>query len=654
MQAKSFQRAFPNREFARGRVRWVWLCSIVGSVLLCAFLFNIFLIADLLDTRGRLEIGKEHIAELERLAGSLDEMPRAVTPSDVTFEDSGILPTIWSNRNRYTGQWLGRMYQRFGILHEKYNALLLLVVSSAAIGLLRRLLLSYARKLSNQVGINLATRMRKSLHRQAMRLGPSDLQHDAPRQVLILFAQDAGELQHAVSCWVRGICKEPVEILFLITLALIANWWVTVQCLIPILACWYVIKRGSQRTEQAQKLTDSRAEDQLKLLEEGFSKARLVRGYGLEQYEHDQFQKHLDHYNADLAVKERTLGWLRWGTRLLLFGCLSMILYFMAVKVFLPPEMPGSLAFSKMLMLIVIFLLIYRSVNNLWELPATRNSAALAADRIYRYLDRIPEVGQAVGAKFLQPLEKTLQFEAVSYTLPNRKKLLNAFDMKLSAGGNTAFVSLDPLEARAAAYLLPRYIEPQTGRVLFDGEDIAWVTLESLRAETIYVGGSDPCFTGSVFDNISGGSKEYSKQAVTEASKKTHAHNFIVKLPQGYETMLGEHGEMLSAGERFRLSLARAILRKPALLIIDEPDESLDEDTKSMVDDAYNRIVNDRTVIFLPKRLSTLRRADQIVLIHKGKVEAVGEHEVLIRQSALYRHWEYIKYNEFRHDLVPV
>jgi ABC-type multidrug transport system fused ATPase/permease subunit len=238
--------------------------------------------------------------------------------------------------------------------------------------------------------------------------------------------------------------------------------------------------------------------------------------------------------------------------------------------------------------------------------------------------------------------------ESVTYNLPDKRKLLDKLDLQLPAGDVTAIVSLDPLEARAIAYLLPRFIEPQSGRILFDGDDIAWVTLESLRAETIYVGGADPFFTGTVYENISGGDTQFSLSDVTDAAKITHAHNFIVRLAQGYETLLGEHGEQLDAGESFRLGLARAMLRKPALLIVEEPEAPLNEDTKTLLDDAYNRILRDRTVIFLPTRLSTLRRAQRIVLVHEGKVEGIGTHAALVQKSALYRHWEYMRYNQFR------
>jgi ATP-binding cassette subfamily B protein len=289
----------------------------------------------------------------------------------------------------------------------------------------------------------------------------------------------------------------------------------------------------------------------------------------------------------------------------------------------------------------------------LWDLPNWLLKGSHAADRIYRYLNQIPAVSQAVGAKFLEPVQRSIVFEAVSYTLLNKRKLLDGVDLRLAAGEVIAVVSFDPLEARALACMLPRFIEPQSGRILFDGEDIAWGTLESLRAESVYVGGADPFFTGTVAENIICSHSSYTLPDVTEAAKTAHAHNFILKLPQGYETVIGEHGERLDAGQGFRLGLARAVVRDPAIMIIEEPNEAMDDDTKSLLDDSYNRIVRGRTVVFLPSRLSTLRRADTVVFLHHGTVESQGSYAELVKGSSLFRHWEYMRFNQFRRELEP-
>ncbi|MFK7779262.1 MAG: ABC transporter ATP-binding protein, partial [Gimesia sp.] len=392
-------------------------------------------------------------------------------------------------------------------------------------------------------------------------------------------------------------------------------------------------------------------ESELSLLAENVRSTRLVRGYGMETLEHEHFQNHLEKYTDNIDQLKRVEGWGHRVARALAVFCSCLVLFLVGYKVLVNPT---GLPLSAAVLIVVIFAFFYIPVSGLYGLLDIRSKANIAASSIYRYLNRIPEVSQAVGAKFLEPLSQSLQFENVSYSLSGQdSKILDGFDLKIPAGMSMAFVSMEELAPRAVTYLIPRFIEPKSGRILMDGEDTAWVTLESLRAEAIYVSGNDPSLTGTVKENIRCGDERFSLQEIIAASKEAHAHQFIQNLPLGYETVLGQHGEDLTIGERFRLGLARALLRKPALMIIEEPSGTLDEDTKTLLDDAYARIFQDRTILIIPSRITTLRRVDQVVLIHEGKVDGVDKQSNLLKKSALYRHWEYTRFNQFRHSHEP-
>jgi ABC-type multidrug transport system fused ATPase/permease subunit len=266
---------------------------------------------------------------------------------------------------------------------------------------------------------------------------------------------------------------------------------------------------------------------------------------------------------------------------------------------------------------------------------------------VKRYLGEIPEVGQAVGARFVEPVSKEIVFEGVSY-LHHGRPILEKLNVSFPAHTTTALVSPEPLTARVLAQLLPRFIEPQVGRILFDNQDIAFGTLESLRTETMFVSGRDSILTGTILENLTCGDSSISLPDATEAAKKSHAHNFIARLPQGYETVVGERGVTLDSGECFRLAIARALLRDPAVLIIEEPDVSLDDDAKSLLDDVFARITPNRTVFFLPTRLSTIKRCGRVLLLREGAIVADGKHADLVRHSEEYRHWEYTQFNAFQ------
>ncbi|MBC8114555.1 MAG: ABC transporter ATP-binding protein, partial [Candidatus Saccharimonas sp.] len=413
-------------------------------------------------------------------------------------------------------------------------------------------------------------------------------------------------------------------------------------------ATWYILDTNRRQSEQRRRLAADRVAGELRAMVDDFRAARLVRGLGIEQTQHDQFASQLLRHH-DLAVQEDSATEVAIHPRTSVVfascGVAAFLLFLLAMKVLM---LQGELTAAAGGTFVIAWVLAITAVKALRQRMTARHEAAVAAENIHRYLEQIPAVGQAVGAKFFQPLDRTLHFDSLTYRLPNGRALLEGLDLKLEAGRTYSLISVDPLEARALVSLMPRFIEPQQGRVLFDGEDIAWATLESLRAETVFVGADDPTLAGSVLDNLRGGRGEYTLQQVTDAAKTTHAHNFIVKLFNGYETVLTGGGDSLEPGQRFRLALARAILRNPAVLIIEEPRENLDDDTKSLLADAYDRICVNRTVFFLPGRLSTVRRSDEVIVLHEGRVAAIGPQSRLVNLSTIYRHWEYLNFNEFR------
>ncbi len=667
-QFNSLERVFSRRDLFRGKSLQALIWGVFASLALCLLLVDVFLIAELLETRGRLVEESEALrystlfSQEVHAESATDGIPPgrggvASAIARIQQEEAGLRPAVLRQHDvPVLGSVLAFAYRRFSWFRENIKCLTLLVLIGVAIASIRGLCLWRAKTLSTGVSLEAATRLRRTLHRQTLRLGPGDLTDPEGTQVIGLFTHEVDQVQDSIQTWVYRLGCHPSQLAFLLLLGLAVQWRIALQCLILLGACWFLVQRQRLRFAAAEKLEESRADSRLRLLAEGLRKTRIVRGYGMEDFEHEHFQHHLDKFRTNVLHVLNMQHYLRLAVGFLVLACVAAVLYLVGSKVLQPPDVPdvSHIWFSTALLMLAIVASMPRPLTELWELPEQRLRASQAADRIYRYLNQIPAVSQAVGAKFLEPVSRTIGFEAVSYTLPNKRRLLDGIDLTLSAGEVIALVAFEPLEARAMACLLPRFIEPQSGRILFDGEDIAWGTLESLRAETVYVGGSDPFFTGTVVENIVCSHSGYTLSDVTEAAKTAHAHNFILKLPQGYETVIGEHGERLDAGQGFRLGLARAILRNPSLLIVEEPTDPLDDDTKSLLDDSYNRIVRGRTVIFLPNRLSTLRRSENVVFLHRGKVEAQGSYHDLVKNSSLFRHWEYMHFNQFRHELQPV
>ncbi|MEZ6065860.1 MAG: ABC transporter ATP-binding protein [Planctomycetaceae bacterium] len=618
--------------------------SIVAAVCLAVAILLGGTIIGLVDHRGSITVSPSEAEAFNRVVAQTRYAESGDPNRPVTLRGTGLLPTAWQYRETAWGNGLLRVWQTVSTLQTSVAALLTLLTCLLCVLLVRLFALSHVRMVAARIATEVALGLRRSIHRQAMRLGPSDLEGHVQQEMSIdLFTNTVSRVRDGLSSYLsKALVEVAVAVLMLVPM-LVIDWRLALQCLVPLAAIAYLLATEQQRRREIRRLAEAEADAELRPLADALRKTRLARAYNMEEFEHRQFQSRLERYSDEVLR-----GWLgeTWSLR----SSRMLVLVFSAAVVFLLvartlTDLQPLSAGLVWTMASALFLFGLAGVR-LWDIWRTRRDCEIAADRVYRYLAEAPEVSQAVGAKFLNPVSSSIIFESVSYRY-NERTLLDRLDLRITAGTRLALVSDDPLVARAVAYLLPRFIEPHSGRVLFDSEDIAWATLESLRAEAVYVGASDPFFTGTVFENLSCGESKYTLQDVTEACKTAHAHKAIAALPNGYETQIGEHGESIPVGLAFRIGLARAVLRNPAVLIIEEPTTRLHEDDKALIDDAYQRVLKGRTAILLPTRLSTIRSCQQIAFLGDGTVIAQGPHEELVRSNEPYRHWEYVHFSSF-------
>jgi ATP-binding cassette subfamily B protein len=228
-------------------------------------------------------------------------------------------------------------------------------------------------------------------------------------------------------------------------------------------------------------------------------------------------------------------------------------------------------------------------------------------------------------------------------------KLLDDVSLRIAAGSRVAIMASDERTPLALLGLLPRCYDPAAGRVLFDGHDIRKVTLDSLRRETALVSPTGLLRNVSIADNISWGDPKFAPRHITRAAKWAQAYSFVQQLPHGFSTIIDEDSHRLTPSEALRIGLARALLREPSILVLEEPPGDLDPQTAELVDEAIAKVSKDRTLVSVTARLNTLRRADRVFLFHQGKLFAEGTHSELLQTCELYRHLQYIRFNEFRH-----
>jgi len=665
---KTYRRVFARRELFAGPSRLGLFWSLIAGLALLLLLGQVALLVGLLTDRGRvaLVLSEDDVPAFRASTGIplalSSPPPPVVNPADVAagnvveevqtqtvmLDDTGILPSIWRLRHQGWSNGLFWVYREVPSLRSNITALMALLAGLAIAALVRLFALSRMNLQARRASLEAGARLQKSLHRQTLRLGPEDLDGRVTERAMQLFTTEVDTVAQSLYERIRRLLREPVELFVLILVAFLADALLALQWIVPIgfgFVLWY---RGRRHAVESRLLAADRMRSEFRTLGQWLRNSRLVRGYGMEATEQTAFENQLERFVESVRRKSRLEDvplWYGWWGALAAAAVCVFLMMLLGTKILSPQP---QLSFPGAFLVLSVVPLALASAHRLGEVQRISHEMNVAADQIFRFLDQLPTVSQAVGAKFLNPLSRTLHFEGVTYQSPDKELLLDRIDLKLEAGKSYAVVSLNREEARAFLLMLPRFLEPKAGRILFDGEDIAWMTLESLRAETAYIGTDDPPFVGSVLQNLRAGS-DYSLSRVTDAAKAVHAHNFISQLSHGYETVLSGADDTLSVGQRFRLGLARALARDPALLVIEEPQGPLDEDTKHYLVDAYERLLAKRTVFFLPTRMSTLRRVDAVILLHKGRVMAVGPQSELISSAPVYRHWEYLHFNEFRH-----
>jgi subfamily B ATP-binding cassette protein MsbA len=300
--------------------------------------------------------------------------------------------------------------------------------------------------------------------------------------------------------------------------------------------------------------------------------------------------------------------------------------------------------------------LMYGPVKKLSRVNATLQQAIAAAQRIFEMLDTHTEVQDRPGAADLRPVRQGIEFRDVTFNYDDgdRRKILDRVSFAIPAGRVVAIVGLSGAGKTTLVNLIPRFYDVTGGGILVDGVDIRDVTLKSLRSQIGMVTQDTVLFDDTVGANIAYGRPSATQPMIEAAARAAHAHDFVCAMPKQYETRIGERGQRLSGGQRQRLAIARALLKDPPLLILDEATSSLDAESELLVQDALATLMRNRSSFVIAHRLSTVRRADVIVVLKRGRVAEIGTHEELLaKPEGVYARLYALQMIDGRKDAVP-
>jgi ATP-binding cassette subfamily B protein len=522
-----------------------------------------------------------------------------------------------------------------------------LVVIAVVLALLWAVAMFVMREMAARAVIEATTRLRRAVYHHTFRLGTLAFRALGPSEAVTIFARHVEATHDGLYTWITVMFLQPVKFALLLAFALVLNPWLAMVFLFFALLVWIIGGQIVVHFRREGRAAMHQASERLTLIRESLMLMRLVKCYIMELFNQSRVERQLARYaqaqrrryNGE-AIYRPLLGFLATLAAVVLLGLAGLIV------------LRGQLGVAGAITLAAALVSLYWPLTDWLAHRRTMKRARESAAQLFAFLDRPGEVGQAGDAEFLQPLSRQLEFDNVSLREPGTgRMLLQDVSFTVRYGQRVSIVGPEELEKHALVYLIPRLLDPNAGEIRIDDHNLRWVTLDSLRAQVSIVLQHNLVFHDSVANNISCGDAAHTLPQVIEAAKVAHAHQFIQKLPQGYETPIGELGHSLDVGQQFRIALARAILRDPALLIIEEPEQSLDEDTKSQLDDTMLRILPGRTVVFLPHRISTIRSCDQVLLLHKGRIEAVGVHRELLSGNPLYRHLHYLEFAEIAEQM---
>jgi len=488
--------------------------------------------------------------------------------------------------------------------------------------------------LMQKVGLRMIVMMQDQMFNCIVSADLAYIQRDSTGRQMTRFTNDVQFLRDATVKAFTGIGRDSMMVLFLAAVMIQLNWKMALIALVfmplsifPIIYIGRRLRRISRNTQESIGTVAS-------YLDDVFKAAREVKAYGTEEYErsraHEFFETVFDHFLKAGRTRARMSPILETMSGL----ALAMVLAWGGHQTLAEATNVGEfMAFF------TAALLAYQPVRSLANLNASLQLGLAAADRIFHLLDYDPEIINAPDAKQFQSKDGGVLFDGVSFSYDSEKSALIDTTITFAAGKTTALVGPSGAGKSTILNLIPRFYDAQSGRVLIDGQDISEVTIESLRKSIALVSQEVTMFNDTVRANIAYAREGASETDVMDAAKAAAAHEFIMELPLGYDTMVGERGLRLSGGQRQRISIARAMLKNAPILLLDEATSSLDSESERQVHTALTRLMQGRTTIVIAHRLSTVSDADCIYVLEKGRVVESGTHMELYSQGGLYAHY---------------
>ncbi|MEM1248610.1 MAG: ABC transporter ATP-binding protein [Acidobacteriota bacterium] len=491
-----------------------------------------------------------------------------------------------------------------------------------------------------RIGLGITTDMRNDLYDRILEQTTRFHSEHTSGELMSRVVNDVTKLQNAVSSRLLDFFQQSVALVGYTAVLLTIHFKLAVICLVAAPALIYPIVRFGKGMRKTSHKSQERMADLSELLNEGIRGNRVVKAFGMEAFESRRFRQATGRHLA-VNLRQQTLATLSSpvvesvaaiGGAVLLGYAGSLIRRGLNA----PPGDPNALTTATFFTFITCLMMMYDPIRKLNKVNLVLQDSLAAAQRVRDLLAIPVGIVDADDAAEADDFQNAITFDDVSFAYGN-KTVLESFDFELRAGEAVALVGPSGSGKSTIANLLPRFFYPDDGRILLDGEDVRDLTLASLRSKIGIVTQETMLFNDSVRNNIAYGQTELPLERVREAAAAAYADEFIMELEQGYDTVIGESGHQLSGGQRQRLAIARALLKNAPILVLDEATSNLDTESEILVQRAIYNLMEGRTALVIAHRLSTVRRADRILVLDRGKVIEEGDHDELLSLEGAYK-----------------
>ncbi|MDP3297114.1 MAG: ABC transporter ATP-binding protein [Thermodesulfovibrionia bacterium] len=484
--------------------------------------------------------------------------------------------------------------------------------------------------LMRAVGSKVVRDVREQLFKKLIGL-PMNFYVNRPSGELISrVINDSNVLQGLLGYSVKDIIVEGTSFLVLLIIAFIRRWDLALIAITVLPFSFFVINKFGKKMKKISQQTQEQISGLIIRLTESISGIKMIKGFRREKLHEDKFNEE-NKKNYRVALKgARTIEYSSLIHEIITGIGSTSILFYGFYLVF-----HNKMTMGDLLSFFAAIGMMYTPIRRLGNANNNLQQARAASERIFYLLDQQPEVD---GTKNLTEIKNEIVFDNVRFIYPGtRKKVLDDINFRVKKGELVAIVGKSGAGKTTMVDMLPRFYKPVSGSIFIDDIDVNDVTLESLRKNIGIVSQDIILFNETVMDNIALGKLDATEEEIKEAAKAAYAHDFIKEMLHGYDTIIGERGIRLSGGQKQRISIARALLKNPPILILDEATSSLDTASEIIVQKALDNLMTNRTTFVIAHRLSTVRKADKILVLDKGKVIETGTHEELLSKEGMYK-----------------